>query len=78
MDGVTTGGCKRIWRLGGSVRMREECGGERHGDSDSSHLLATAEAATNISIIKKNIYPLTPNIILSVSDDLRVNLIVEL
>lgn len=27
---------------------------------------------------KKNIYPLTPNIILSVSDDLRVNLIVEL
>ena len=51
MDGVTTGGCKRIW-LGGSVRG-EEGGGERHGDSDSSHLLATAEAATNISIIQK-------------------------
>ena len=27
--------------------------GERHGDSDNSHLLATAEAATNISIIQK-------------------------
>ena len=53
MDGVTTGGCKRIWRLGGSVRMAEGSGGERHGDSDNSHLLATAEAATNISIIQK-------------------------